>query len=190
MTLEVLAMLSSQSNLSKPQGMFRVLENANQLIGADWCEVSLLTPDRQSLVTQVAVGIGTWSSAPQPFVDLFRSTDLAESIKSQTIISRQIDTSKMTNGIKQFLEATHCRSAVGIPLIQRGQPQGIVVFADSRRGRVLKERDINVGGGGGGQVVTGLFNFFLLHDLDTSFTELEITKKRLVQIARLWAMGE
>ncbi len=190
MTLEVLAMLSSQSNLSKPQGMFRVLENANQLTGADWCEVSLLTPDRHSLVTQVAVGMGIWSAAPQPYIDLFRSTDLAESIKTQTVISRQSDASKMTNGIRQFFEATHCRSAVGIPLVQRGQPQGIVVFADSRRGRILNERDINVGRAVVAQASTALSNSYLLHDLERSFTELKDTQERLVQTARLSAMGE
>ncbi len=190
MTLEVLAMLSSQSNLSKPQGMFRVLENANQLIGADWCEVALLTPDRQSLVTQVALGVGIWSSEPQPYVDLFRSPDLAESIKSQSIIVRSSDASKMTNGIKQFLEATHCRSAVGIPLILRGQPQGIVVFADSRRGRVLNERDIDVGRAVVAQASTALSNSYLLHDLERSFKELKDTQERLVQTARLSAMGE
>lgn len=190
MTLEVLAMLSSQSNLSKPQGMFRVLENANQLIGADWCEVALLTPDRQSLVTQVALGIGIWASEPQPYIDLFRSPDLAESIKSQSVIIRSSDASKMTNGIKQFLEMSHCRSAVGIPLILRGQPQGIVVFADSRRGRVLNERDIDVGRAVVAQASTALSNSYLLHDLERSFRELKDTQERLVQTARLSAMGE
>ena len=190
MTLEVLAMLSSQSNLTKPQGMFRVLENANQLINADWCEVSLLTTDRQSLVTQVAVGVGIWSSLPQPSFDLFHNSDLADSIKSQTIISRRTDTSKMTNGIRQFLEMTHCRSAVGIPLIQRGQPQGIVVFADSRRSRILNERDVDVGRAVVAQASTALSNSYLLHDLERSFTELKDTQERLVQTARLSAMGE
>jgi signal transduction histidine kinase/CheY-like chemotaxis protein len=190
MTLEVLAMLSSQSNLSKPQGMFRVLENANQMIGADWCEVALLTPERQSLVTQVALGVGIWASEPQPYVDLFRNPDLAESIKSQTIIVRNPDASKMTNGIKQFLEATHCRSAAGIPLILRGQPQGIVVFADSRRGRILNERDIDVGRAVVAQASTALSNTYLLHDLERSFMGLKDTQDRLVQTARLSAMGE
>lgn len=190
MTLEVLAMLSSQSNLTKPQGLFRVLDNANQLIGADWCEVALLTPDRQSLVIQVALGTGIWTSEPQPYIDLFRHTDLAESIKTQSVIARSVDASKMTNGIKQFLEATHCRSAVGIPIILRGQPQGIVVFADSRRGRVLNERDIDVGRAIVAQASTALSNAYLLHDLEQSFIKLKDTQERLVQTARLSAMGE
>lgn len=190
MTLEVLAMLSSQSNLTKPQGLFRVLENANQLIGADWCEVALLTPDRQSLVIQVALGTGIWTSEPQPNIDLSRYTDLAESIKTQSVVVRTIDASKMTNGIKQFLEATHCRSAVGIPINLRGQPQGIVVFADSRRGRVLNERDIDVGRAIVAQAATALSNAYLLHDLEQSFIKLKDTQERLVQTARLSAMGE
>jgi signal transduction histidine kinase len=190
MTLEVLAMLSSQSNLTKPQGLFRVLENANQLIGADWCEVALLTPDRQSLVIQVALGTGIWTSEPQPYIDLSRHTDVAESIKSQSVVVRTVDASKMTNGIKQFLEATHCRSAVGIPIILRGQPQGIVVFADSRRGRVLNERDVDVGRAIVAQASTALSNAYLLHDLEQSFIKLKDTQERLVQTARLSAMGE
>ncbi len=190
MTLEVLAMLSSQSNLTKPQGMFRVLENANQLIGADWCEVSLLTTDRQSLMTQVAVGVGIWSSDPQPYVDLARNTDLADSIKAQRTISRQTETSRVSLGIRQFLDATYCRSVIGIPLVQRGQPQGIVVFADSRRGRTLTERDVSVGRAVVAQASTALSNSYLLHDLERSFRELKDTQDRLVQTARLSAMGE
>ncbi len=190
MTLEVLAMLSSQPNLSKPQGMFRVLENANQLTGADWCEVALLTPDRQSLVTQVAVGLGIWSEGNQPYVDLFRQADLAESMEKLSVIVRHTDSKNMSTGVRQFLEATHCRSVVAIPFLRRAQAQGIVVFGDSRRNRNISERDIDMGRAIVAQAATALSNAHLLHDLERSFTELKDTQERLVQTARLSAMGE
>lgn len=190
MTLEVLAMLSSQSNLSKPQGMFRVLENANQLTGADWCEVALLTPDRQSLVTQVAVGIGIWSDGNQPYVDLFKYPDLAEGIESQPVLSKLADGKQATGGIRHLFDSTHCRSVVAIPFLRRGQTQGVVVFADSRRSRIITDRDVDIGRAVVAQAATALSNAHLLHDLERSFTELKDTQDRLVQTARLSAMGE
>lgn len=187
MTLEVLAMLSSQSNFSRPQGMFRVLENALALTGADWCEVALLNPDRTSLIIQLAFGQGVWSVAPHPFIDLTNQDDLIEAIRSQTIINRQTE---MTPGIRSLIESTGCRSAVGLPLVQRGQGQGIVLFADSRRSRVFTERDIDMGRAVVAQAATALANAQLVHDLEKSLIELKETQDRLVQTARLSAMGE
>ncbi|MCA0452534.1 MAG: GAF domain-containing protein [Chloroflexi bacterium] len=190
MTLEVLAMLSSQSNLSKPQGMFRVLENANQLTGADWCEVALLTPDRQSLVTQVAVGIGVWSDGNHPRIDLNKYPDLSEGLETQPVLSRLGDNKPVSGGIRHLFDSTNCRSVVVIPFSRRGQSQGVVVFADSRRSRTITERDIDMGRAVAAQAATALSNAHLLHDLERSFTELKDTQDRLVQTARLSAMGE
>jgi two-component system NtrC family sensor kinase len=55
---------------------------------------------------------------------------------------------------------------------------------------VLNERDINVGRAVVAQAATALSNSYLLHDLERSFTELKDTQERLVQTARLSAMGE
>lgn len=190
MTLEVLAMLSSQSNLTKPQGMFRVLETANQLTGADWCEVALLSPDRQALTTAVAVGTGIWSNGNPPAVDLAKYPDLASAVETQPVLSKLTDNRKLSAGVKYFLEATQCRSVVAIPFMRRGQTQGVVVMGDSRRSRAITERDIDMGRAVVAQAATALSNAQLLHDLERSFTELKDTQERLVQTARLSAMGE
>lgn len=190
MTLEVLAMLSSQTNLTRPQAMLRVLENANQLIRADWCEVALLAPDQQSLQIQVALGAGVWTSPPYPSVDLSRYPDIVEAIQSRAVVNRQADSKNMTSGIRSFLESTYCRSVVGLPFAQGGQSQGIILFADSRRNRVFTERDIDLGRTVVAHAATALENARLVHHLEKSLAELKETQERLVQTARLSAMGE
>ncbi|MEZ4667330.1 MAG: GAF domain-containing protein [Anaerolineae bacterium] len=190
MTLEVLAMLSSQSNVTRPQALLRVLENANQLIMADWCEVALLAPDQQSLQVQVALGEGVWSISPYPTVDLSRNPDIVEIMQSRTVINRQADSKNLTSGIRSFLDNIHCRAVIGIPYVQGGQTQGIILFADSRRTRVFTDREVDLGRTVVAHAAMALENAHLVYDLERSLIELKETQERLVQTARLSAMGE
>lgn len=189
MTLEMLAMLSSQTSQTKPQAVFRIAENANKLLGADWCEIALLAPDRHSLVLSLALGQGMWPAPPYPYLDLSRTPDLVELLQSQSIFTRQFD-NKVSGGIRALFESTGCPSLLGLPLIQRGVAQGIVLFADSKRNRVFGERDIDKARAIVAQAATALDNARLVDHLERSLAELKETQDRLVQTARLSAMGE
>jgi signal transduction histidine kinase len=189
MTLEMLAMLSSQTSQTKPQGVFRIVENANQLLGADWCEIALMTPNRHSLMLSLAFGQGVWISPPYPYLDLSRAPDLVGLLDGQSIFTRQLD-GKTATGIRLLFDHTGGRSLLGLPLIQRGVSQGIVLFADSRRNRAFTERDIDKARAIVAQSATALDNARLVDHLERSLVELKETQDRLVQTARLSAMGE
>ena len=74
--------------------------------------------------------------------------------------------------------------------MQRGQIQGMVLFGDTRYARLFSEREIDLGRAIVGQAATALENARLVHDLEYSLQELKDTQDRLVQTARLTAMGE
>ena len=89
-----------------------------------------------------------------------------------------------------LFEATHSRSLLALPLIGRGQTLGLVLFADTLHARAFTPREIDLGRAIVGQAATALENVGLVRDLEASLRELKETQNRLVQGARLSAMGE
>jgi signal transduction histidine kinase len=189
-TLEVLVALSNQTNQARMQGIFRTVEEINRATGADWCELALYTPDKRALAVNLALGKGVWLADPRPSLDLLHYPDLVDAIESQSLINKQGDSKMMTAGIRTLLDNANSRAVLGIPLIQRGQTQGMVLFADVRRLRIFSQRDIDMGRALVGQAATALENASLVHDLEKSLHDLRDTQDRLVQTARLSAMGE
>lgn len=189
MILEMLVTLSNQTQ-GRSQGVFRTVEDINRLAGADWCEVDLLRPDQKSLSVNLVVGKALWSAPPQPCLDLARYPDIAEAIESHTPIVKQSESKIITPGIRALFDVLHSRAIMGLPLIQRGQAQGLVVFADARRNRVFSERDMDMGRAIVGQAATAIENARLVYDLERSLADLKEAQGRLVQTARLSAMGE
>jgi signal transduction histidine kinase len=190
MTLELLVALSNQTDQSRIQGVFRVVDEIIRVTKGDWCELALFTPDQQSLSVNLATGQGIWVSPPQPYYDLAHYPDIMEAVQTQLLIHKQSDSKMMTPGIRALLDKSNSRAILCLPLIQRGQIQGMVLFADTRRSRVFSQRDIDMGRALVGQAATALENAGLVHDLEQSLRDLRDTQDRLVQTARLSAMGE
>jgi signal transduction histidine kinase/CheY-like chemotaxis protein len=190
MTLEILVALGNQTNQARMQGIFRAVEDINRMTGGDWCEVALFTPDRKALSVNLALGAGVWLSAPQPCLDLFQYPDLVEAIQTQTLINKQGDNRVATPGIRTLMNSSYSRTILALPLVERGQTEGLVLFGDARRTRVFTQRDVDMGRALVGQAATALENASLVHDLAQSLDDLRETQDRLVQTARLSAMGE
>lgn len=188
-TLETLLTMSGQQTPGRSQSVFRAVEESIRLTKADWCEIAVLRPDKKSLSINLSVGKGVWLAPPQPALDLGRYSDIADMMQSQTAIVRNAD-EKATPGIRALFDVIHSRAILGLPLVQRGQTKGLVLFSDSRKNRVFSERDINMGSAIVGQAATALENARLVHSLERSLNELRETQGRLVQTARLSAMGE
>jgi signal transduction histidine kinase len=189
MTLELLVSMPDTSG-TRSSPPLRVLEEMNRLTGADWCEVALLSPDQQLLNVQLAAGKAVWMDAPQPVLDLRQAADLVEAMRSGRPITRHMDTQLITPSIRALLERTNSQTVLGLPMMQRGQPQGLVLFGDARRGRVFTARDIDLGRAIVSQAATALENARLFYHLERSLADLKQAQERLVQTARLSAMGE
>jgi signal transduction histidine kinase/ActR/RegA family two-component response regulator len=190
--LETLVTFSNQQgNASRQQAVFRAVEDMNAATGADWGELCIISGDRKSVAVSVAVGRGVWLSPPQPYLDLNQYPDMVETLQSQSmIINKHGDSRLMKPSIRALLDSASSRSILALPLVQRGQTAGIVLFADARRTRVFSQRDVDMGRAIVGQASTALENARLVHDLERSLAELRDTQDRLVQTARLSAMGE
>ncbi|MBI5669046.1 MAG: GAF domain-containing protein [Chloroflexi bacterium] len=190
LALEVLVTFSNQTGAARAQGLLRAVEEINRLTGADWCDLALFTPDKQALTVHLSVGSGVWLGSAQPGLDLPAYPDLLEALRSHTPINKQADSKMMSSGIRALMDVAQGRSILGLPLVQRGQASGLVLFVDARRSRVFDQHDLDLAGTMVAQAATALENARLVHDLERSLIELRETQDRLVQTARLSAMGE
>ncbi len=188
LALEALVDVLNGLGQSQPQAIFRRVENINRLVNADWCELSMLSPDKQVLMVHVAVGKGVWLAPPQPYIDLTRYPELLQALENQSPVNQQAEGSNRPDGA--LPDAIYSRAVLGLPLVQRGQTHGLVLFADTRRNRIFSQRETDMGRAIVGQAATALENARLVHDLEKKVQELKEAQDRLVRSARLSAMGE
>lgn len=189
--LEGLVTLSNQQDEQmRRRSTLRLGTDLGRMAGANWCEISVYSSEKQALNVNLAVGDSVWLSPLGPHLDASRYPDLLESLRTQTPLNKQSDNKIMPPGVRVLLDITHSKAFLGLPLVQRGGTVGLVVLADMRRGRPFTEREIDLGRAITGQAATALENAQLVHDLEASLIELKETQGRLVQTARLSAMGE
>lgn len=190
LALEGLANLLGQGEQSRFQNVFRLLEQINRLTNADWSDLSSVAGEGDRLVLHMELGNGVWLEPPYPQIDVQKYPDITYALESQLLISHNPDDGQITSGVKAFLDTTASRAILGIPLVQRGQTQGLVLVSDTERNRVFGKREVDMGRAIVGQAATALENAHLVRDLELSLQELKDTQDRLVQTARLSAMGE
>ncbi|HLV34351.1 MAG TPA: GAF domain-containing sensor histidine kinase, partial [Spirillospora sp.] len=185
----IMAITGSGGQAAVPQ-VLRLVENANQYLGADWGELALFAPQNGTLNVQAAAGAGVWLKRPYPTIETDDYPDLRAVVEQQQTQNHQVNDKTMGNGARMLLESTHSHAILALPLMQRGQTTGLVLLGDTRYTRRFSQREIDLGRTIVGQAATALENARLVHDLEYSLQELKDTQERLIQTARLSAMGE
>ncbi len=161
-----------------------------QILGADWCDLATYHDDQQTLILQASAGTGIWVERHGPGLSLAQNDDLIDMLEAQTLIMQRESGSISTPGGLTLLRRAFARSILALPLINRGRTYGMVLFADTRSNRTFLEREIHLGRALAGQASMALENASLVHDLERSLADLHEAQDRLVQSARLSAMGE
>jgi signal transduction histidine kinase len=148
------------------------LEDTTEKLHADWCDLAI------DATSRVRSGQAVWLANPAPGIDLAQHPDLHHSLERHDIVTETT----------VLMDATDSETILGIPLVQRGSVKGLVVFA--RTDSSFNQREIDLGRAAVGQAAIALENLSLVHDLEQTVTSLRKTQDRLVQTARLSAMGE
>lgn len=171
------------------ESTFRLMEQISHCLGADWCECAYLTQDKRVLALRLAAGSGFWLSRPSPCLQLADFPDLRQALQRGTTINYQAEHGTQP-GAAELLGLVRSKALLGLPLVNRGQTQGIALFAEGERGVAFRAHEIDLARAIVGQASTALENARLVHDLEASLRELRETQGRLIQTARLSAMGE
>lgn len=190
LALESLVNLLNRTDSIMSDPVKRLSNRTIDLIGANWCELLLAKQGKNSLVVLARLGNGAWLVPPYPFIPLSKYVDLEQTLEAQQVIAHKVNDANLTPGTKLLFERTESRALLGIPLIQRGSAEGLVIFGDTERDRDFTEREIAMAQAIVGQAATALENANLVRDLEQSLQDLKSAQDRLVQTARLSAMGE
>jgi signal transduction histidine kinase/CheY-like chemotaxis protein len=188
--LEGLSAISNANGQFPGTQVLRLVDRINQHLGASWCELAVLSPQGRNLTVQAVSGVGLWLHKPYPIIDLSPYPDLRAAVEQQVVINHQTTGKNMGAGARMLLDSTRSNAILGLPLVQRGKTTGLVLFGDTRYARIFSEREINLGRTIVGQAATAIENARLVHDLEYSLQELKDAQERLIQTARLSAMGE
>lgn len=162
----------------------------NATLGSDWCEYWLITPYGDALTQHLALGQAAWVEGNAPPMDISTFSDLIEILETQTLVNQHLDGDMLLPGVHALLQIAKGRSVLGLPLVIRGQTQGIVLCIDTEVSRVFAARDVDMARAVVAQAATAFENARLVHDLEASLTELRQTQARLIEAERLSAMGE
>ena len=169
---------------------FKVLDEVNTLLGTDWVEYALVTSDKRALLLLHAHGHAFWLEGAPPSVNLADYPDLAEVLDNRTTINYHIEEDTNTLGRIQLLKLARSRTILGLPLMERGHVRGLVVFGDVEHHHHFSPREVDLARAIVAQAATALENSRLLTDLEKSLNDLKEAQNRLIQTARLTAMGE
>ncbi|MEP7290760.1 MAG: GAF domain-containing sensor histidine kinase [Chloroflexota bacterium] len=186
----ILEGLVSYANKDDNAPIFRLLSEANRVLGADWIEYMEFVPANAALKLQFAVGGGVWIGEPSPLIDVSGYQDVLMALETQQALNHFQNEDNLPSGVQALADVTGARSLLALPLIGRGQTIGLVLFVDTVHARGFTAREIDLGRAIVGQAATALENSQLVHDLEASLRELKQAQNRLIQAARLSAMGE
>ncbi len=175
--------LALETDPNKEEDMIRADWLAATLIqktGAEMCSVWLL--DKDTLYNQLNLGCGVWAnSEEQPRLDLKQVSDLQQCLTQRQPFSTP-DTSLQT--------IYWAKAILALPVVINDQVLGVVIMADTLNNRTFSQREIDLGQALILQAANALQNVRLFRDLQISLEELRRTQAKLVQTARLSAIGE
>jgi signal transduction histidine kinase/CheY-like chemotaxis protein len=101
-----------------------------------------------------------------------------------------IEADQMSMTASTLLNRARGSALLMLPLKVRGNIQGVVAIIDTLRPRLFGKREIDLARALLGQAGTAIDNAQLVINLENSLRELRMTQEKLIQSARLSAMGE
>lgn len=166
-----------------------VLGDLRAVLDADSLEFMVATPDPCQLRVRYAYGGMVWpastdaaSSDADDMPSLPFSGEFTFGFTTDDEISHETASAMLSRYFGFSVQA--------LPVKVRGQLQGLAVMVDTMRPRSFLKREIDLARTLLGQAGMAVDNAQLVVDLERSLRELRNTQEKLVQSARLSAMGE
>lgn len=188
--LQIVADLLNNSERPLTLAIRKLIDHIRRDSGADWCDVLLPVRGDSALSVALRIGNAAWVGRAQPAINLSAYRDLNDSLQSAQPIEARQSARHNTAGGAHLLARTDARSILAVPMVDKTRTRGLVVFACTADERQFIGRDVMMARAIVSQGAIALENARLVHDLEHSLGELQITQERLVQTARLSAMGE
>ncbi len=183
--LEMVVTLSGSDAKQHQDMLFGAAQRMLNAAEADWCEIALWNPVYRQFNTALSYGEAIWGGEYKPQLDLDQFPRLVRILSDQAIY-----TGSPSDDLSYLSEVGHARSLLGLPLVIKGQTAGLVMLVDTLQDRRFSRREVELAQALVLQAANALGNARLYRDLELSLEELHRTQSKLVQTARLSAMGE
>ncbi len=185
LALDTVVTLTGADVVRQQKTLFRGAQRLLDTSGASWCEIALWNPTQQRFNTMLSFGTHTWSEGLQPGLSLEQSPHLRRILTEQTSI-----TSSLAGDLHHLMEMGYGKGVLGLPLLIKGQTAGLVLLTDTLHRRRFSRREIKLAHALVLQAANALSNARLYRDLQNSLDELHSAQAKLIQAARMSAMGE
>jgi signal transduction histidine kinase/DNA-binding response OmpR family regulator len=182
---DLIVKLSSSETRPQPGSLFPSAQKALDALGADWCELALWNPEIQAFQLALSYGEAIWYGDDAPALDLDQTPTLAHVLTRQAAFA---DTPP--DDLRALSQLGLAESLLGVPMTIKDQTIGLVLVSDTTRKRRFSRREVAFARALVVQAANALSNARLYRDLELSLEELHRTQTKLVQNARLLAMGE
>lgn len=187
LALEVVGSMATRPAPHVRQSAFRTMQQMMDLVDANWCEVALWNGVRGTFNVVASYGEAIWQSDTRPVVDLSHYPVVSRHLEEQQPFTGLHDG---TGPLGSFATLGWGKSSLAVPLVIKGNTYGMVLLTDTLRTRQFKSREISFAQALVLQAANALDNAHLFRELELSLDELRRTQSKLVQTARLSAMGE
>lgn len=131
-----------------------------------------------------------WLDAPYPSRSEAEFPHLWAAARYQGLVSFSIQDSNLHADIKNLLESHQLQVLLAVPFTLRENNVGVVLIGDTHRAQRFENREVNLAQAMALQAANALKNAQLFEALQRSLQELRETQARLVETARLSAIGE
>ena len=131
-----------------------------------------------------------WMEAPFPRRDLQRFPSLRDAASKFSVVNSAEGDARLPADIQHLLREEHLRVLLVLPFEIQGESTGLVMLGDTMRESSFVQREISLGQALVLQAASAIKNAQLFEDLQSSLEELRRTQAKLVQSARLSAIGE
>jgi two-component system NtrC family sensor kinase len=167
----------------------RAAEDINAELDADWVELGLMQ-EGGLIALQASVGVSVWMDTPPLTLALESFPDLQNTLQMQAVMNVHRGDDHAPPSARALLDFAGTNMLLGLPLMQRGSPIGMIMFGDSEHDHYFSPREIDLARAIAGQAAAAVDNARLYYELQESLAELRATQNRLIQTERLSAMGE
>lgn len=165
---------------------------AQQLLsdtGASFCALHLWDENQERFHKRWSFGQAVWTKE-HPVTFKLKDYPVLRTVIEQSQPTHLTRHDQDEPDVARLLDYFGARTLLAIPLLITGEVSGVVFLADTIQQRHYDEREIDMANALIVQAANAMKNAWLFQDLQRSLDELRQAQSKLIQAARLSAMGE
>lgn len=156
---------------------------------ADSCCLWTMVLSEQVFEKQFDIGRLVWLSVPQPTLSL-EHYDVLEQVLSKQKSVYLMSGNGLSHGERQLMDRYQAKSLLVLPLVVSSETLGMAILADTLTPQTYSERELRLLQALAVQAANAFENAQLYTDLQHSLAQLREAQTKLVQTARMSAIGE